>query len=259
MKIKSYYMFFFVFIIGFFIIYFYNNQIFLAINGFLPDIMGYPMLLLTSLADGFFVLMFLSLYYPYRKSKYTTALISLIVTGAIIQLIKNYIPMPRPLKVFDAEDIFILGLKIKTKSFPSGHSAAAMVLTVYLTQIKDINYKIFYFILGILACISRVYIGVHFPIDIWVGGWMGFSFTYFLYYINNKNKLNLLNKISKKENKIFIDITGITIILVYLFFYTEKTKQLEFILTPLVILLFFYFFYRIYINYKEVVFNGKIK
>ncbi|MDH5720890.1 MAG: phosphatase PAP2 family protein [Spirochaetia bacterium] len=236
-----------IFIFAGLIIHIYNHSIFNLINGFWPDIFSYPMLFLTSFADGFFVLIFLTLLYPYRKNEYFSALIAFIVTGIFVQLIKYYFPMPRPLSVFPEEDIFILGMQIRTRSFPSGHSTSAMVLAWYLTRTDKTLFKYLFFSFGALSCLSRVYIGVHFPLDIWVGGWLGFVSSIFFHKYLIKYKI-FINRGELKS--IVINILGVLIVFIYIFFYNEKTKELEFILTPVTVLLSLYFIYRAIVDYK---------
>lgn len=60
-------------------------------------------------------------------------------------------------------------------SFFSGHASSSFSITVlvYLLLRKRIKWAIFFFIWPILFSMSRIYVGVHFPLDILVGIFVG--------------------------------------------------------------------------------------
>lgn len=58
-------------------------------------------------------------------------------------------------------------------SFPSGHTIVAFFLATFLTR-KTGSRKIFYF-LAFMVGLSRVYLGVHYPLDVVVGALIGIT------------------------------------------------------------------------------------
>ncbi|MEZ4827111.1 MAG: phosphatase PAP2 family protein [Bacteroidia bacterium] len=91
----------------------------------------------------------------------------------------------RPVKVFGAAQIhFISLIGEKNQSFPSGHSAVAAA-SFFFTDLA-ISRKRWWIstglvIMSVLACYTRVYIGVHFPADILAGSFAGIAISVLVY------------------------------------------------------------------------------
>lgn len=67
--------------------------------------------------------------------------------------------------------------------FASGHSANsfAMAVVIYLTLFRDSQYGWLLFVWAFIVAYSRVYVGVHFPGDILVGGILGTGIGWLVY------------------------------------------------------------------------------
>ena len=77
--------------------------------------------------------------------------------------------------------------------FFSAHAANSFAILVYLTYLLKSNHKkIFYFILpwAILNIYSRVYLGVHYPLDVLCGAVFGISIGFIFVWITKKYNLN---------------------------------------------------------------------
>jgi undecaprenyl-diphosphatase len=97
--------------------------------------------------------------------------ISLIVAIALTDqinsgLLKEFFGRIRPCHVLD--DINLLVPCGGGKSFPSSHAANNFAAASVLTYFKP-QYKWLYFSIAALVALSRVFIGVHYPLDI-IGG-----------------------------------------------------------------------------------------
>jgi undecaprenyl-diphosphatase len=59
-------------------------------------------------------------------------------------------------------------------SFPSGHSESVFSGNTILSSFsKDWKFKVVFYVLAILTAISRIYLGVHYPIDTLFGSLIG--------------------------------------------------------------------------------------
>tara|TARA_B100002051_G_scaffold217448_1_gene210284 strand:+ start:4857 stop:5285 length:429 start_codon:yes stop_codon:yes gene_type:complete len=74
------------------------------------------------------------------------------------------------------------------KSFPSNHSANIFVIYFILSSIYKKKTK-YFFIAAFLVAISRIYVGVHYPLDVLSGAIIGLSVGYLI------NKLLIQNKL----------------------------------------------------------------
>ncbi len=109
----------------------------------------------------------------------------------ITDLTKNYVARLRPNN--DEEiNALIRILKSPTDySFFSGHAASSFAITVlvFLLLRKKYKWTIFFFIWPLLFTTSRIYVGVHFPLDILVGIFVGVA-SGLLFYALHKRFLN---------------------------------------------------------------------
>ena len=99
-------------------------------------------------------------------------------------------------------------------------------------------------LLGIVGCLSRVYIGVHFPSDIWAGGWIGYWVSRFTFALFQKKEFLEKTK-NFKWNRMLAIVLGICCAITYLFFYPTRNAQMDILIHPIlygVLLLLIYFF-----------------
>lgn len=113
--------------------------------------------------------------------------ITFLVSGAVTQILKRIIDLPRP-KAFLPETIlsnlhFVEGVRIYSKfSFPSGHTTAAFSMMFFLSIITPNKYvKIFFAIYASLMGLARVYLIQHFLYDIIAGSIIGITITLISY------------------------------------------------------------------------------
>lgn len=96
--------------------------------------------------------------------------------------IKEWVGRLRPCKTMDVNLLVNCG---SGKSFPSAHATnnflAASILSFYFRKWR----YLFYLIAGLIA-LSRVFVGVHYPIDITVGGILGFTIGSILIFFARK-------------------------------------------------------------------------
>ena len=113
----------------------------------------------------------------YRKEKYLEiaklCLYALILSGAIAGCLKLAYHSPRPFT--HLEHVHQLVVPTEPNSFPSGHTSSSMsVVTVLSWCLRE--HKVFMCLLiafALLIAFSRVYVGVHYPFDVFVGAVVG--------------------------------------------------------------------------------------
>ena len=118
------------------------------------------------------LIVFIILYLRNHKLEAICCVFNIGVTGFINLLLKNTIKRPRP--------IGIRLVEAHGYSFPSGHSSistAIGIILIYFILKRARNRKVAYILSAIiiiyllLVGFSRVYVGAHYPTDIF-GGWL---------------------------------------------------------------------------------------
>jgi undecaprenyl-diphosphatase len=156
-----------------------DTQVFFLINhvphvGFI-DSLG---LFLSGIGEAGMVWFVIGAYFFFKEeSKDQRLFIPLGLAGAIAWSISELILKPlvarlRPSSALDAATVvggFPLGY-----SFPSTHAALAFALAVVLAY-KEPKWKKGLFLLAFAISLSRVYLGHHYPIDVIVGGLIGWG------------------------------------------------------------------------------------
>ena len=67
-------------------------------------------------------------------------------------------------------------------SFPSGHACNAFMIAALFAAIFR-HKRYFFYIIATMIALSRVYLGVHYPVDVVVGGLLGFIITWLMIYL----------------------------------------------------------------------------
>ena len=124
-------------------------------------------------ASVWFALALIAMRWPWHRAAAARAILALAVTlGINNQIVKPIVDRPRPFtgQVVDAR--VIQTPRPTTASFPSGHSATAMVGAVSLARVWP-QARWVLAILGALIAYSRIYVGVHYPTDVVAGLLLG--------------------------------------------------------------------------------------
>ena len=211
-------------------VFLYNDRLFTALNcdknGGRLDMF---FLFLTSLADGLWVAMIAAIVQSLRPRHFGIFLIALILGNLILHGGKFLFDSDRPLRLLGSASVCVLGQPLTVRSFPSGHSFAIMLLFMFVRPARSLPLAMALLALTVLAVISRAYVGAHFPRDMIVGALIA--------VVSYLAAEKLAVKIKPWgwpafTQKLTIAAAGLAVTLGYIFFYHEKTRELEFLLTP---------------------------
>lgn len=135
-----------------------------------------------------FLLLLLILFWKCPIKEALVGFITVVALVLFVLLLTNFtkeiIARPRPSNDEDLKSL-IRVLRIPTDySFFSGHAASSFAITSFwfLLVRKKIKWAWAFFIWPVLFSVSRIYIGVHFPIDILAGALVG-TLSAFGFYV----------------------------------------------------------------------------
>lgn len=121
-------------------------------------------------------------FYSFNTNKKGLIIALLLAIGVVLSdqisatFIKEWVGRLRPCKTMDVHLLVNCGAG---KSFPSSHAAnnflAATILSNYFKK-----WVYLFFFLASLIALSRVFVGVHYPVDITVGAFLGWIIGYLI-------------------------------------------------------------------------------
>ena len=157
-----------------------NQPLFFAINeaskNLLPDALSAH---LTELGNGSIVgIMALALTVKYPAIAKRFLLIT-IIAGILIAGFKQFFADPRPAGVLAQTDFHIIGDVLKKYSFPSGHSTTAFAMAGFIMlTFASLSIRVLVLALAVLAGVSRISVGAHWPEDVLAGAALGLLIAY---------------------------------------------------------------------------------
>jgi len=137
-----------------------------------------------------FLLLFYLLFkaYGWKKGILIVLLSALLVTFSdqLVNLIKNTVMRLRPNNDLELKPIIRMLKNPHGYSFVSGHSTTSFAVTVFMVLLlrKHYKYILFLFFWPILFAYSRIYCGVHFPLDVFMGMLLGITIGILFYRIS---------------------------------------------------------------------------
>lgn len=151
---------------------------------------------LTQLGDVVICLSFLSVFILCTPKIWESLLAASLVSCIFSTSLKKIFSVPRPAAVFDNNSFVIIGKTLTGhSSLPSGHSITVFtILTVLLFAFlpQKMSYKVLWFVfmisMGLILVFTRVGVGAHYPLDVIIGGIIGYISGLLGIFINEKYK-----------------------------------------------------------------------
>jgi len=153
-----------------------NTQLFLLINQLGSAFADEMWVMITTFGHRLFALLLVLLLFWRHIDLLRAALIAALMSLLIIASMKSLIALPRPYDVLDPSSFYFIGEKITTYAFPSGHTATAFaIMGAVGLYFKNNSLLFFAFFFASLIGLSRIMLGVHWPIDVLVGAALGLA------------------------------------------------------------------------------------
>ncbi|HEY1195114.1 phosphatase PAP2 family protein [Flavobacterium sp.] len=137
---------------------------------------------LTQTGNALIPFSLLSILIIYAPKIWESLLSASIISLVFCNVLKSFFGVPRPAAVFENNSFFIIGKTVcGNNSLPSGHSITIFTtLTVLLFGFMPLEMKskilwsALFIITGLILIFTRVAVGAHYPIDVIVGGIIGY-------------------------------------------------------------------------------------
>lgn len=179
-----------------------DKNIFVFLNGLGSETFDGLWLIITKQLywTPFFILIFYLLFKKigWKNLLIISAFIALLilVCDQTANLFKNYFQRLRPCYDPDIKDVIRVVKSSKTFSFFSGHAINSMATTTFVFLVFRKFYKHAYllFFFPLIFAYSRIYLGLHFPLDIITGYVFGalFAILFYKFFIVAQKKLTLI-------------------------------------------------------------------
>ena len=183
----------------------FNEELFLLINGIHSPGLDQLMSLVTSLGHPqlfpFYIMLALVLmwYKPVSMSQQNVVTFSvsyILISAIIVPLLKQSFDFPRPLTVLGEKSVVLLGHPDIIHSFPSGHSAFAVLMAASLAPGLPLFGKVMIIAFAFLVCLSRIIVGAHFPVDVLGGALISLLVVFSVRFILGTEKKSTADRIS---------------------------------------------------------------
>jgi membrane-associated phospholipid phosphatase len=158
-----------------------NRPLFYWFNG-LSDLTGTALWAhVTILGDGLVCAVLFLPWIRRHPERVWGGLLGALVMFLTLHALKKLTGQPRPLAVLPEETVTVIGPGLRTRAFPSGHTATIALYAGILALTTPRRLVVVLALaLAILVGISRVVVGAHWPADVlaglalgWLSAWVG--------------------------------------------------------------------------------------
>ncbi len=176
-----------------------QRELFEAVNVRHTETLDWVVRLFTNLGNGYSICAILLLGLAVPKFRNWWYLIATVMCNAVpavfTQIIKAIFNSPRPFERYRDDASWIhfspaWGERLYHHSFPSGHTAGAFSIFLFIAMLLPKRYQgwgilLFFIALGIGY--SRLYLAAHFFLDVYVGSIIGVVFTTISFYVMKRH------------------------------------------------------------------------
>lgn len=157
-----------------------NQAAFLTLNGIAAGLPAVVWSDLTVFGDALAASCLLLPFLRRRPDLVLAGILASVPAAVISHAIKGGLALARPWAVL-GDQVHVIGPYLKAGSFPSGHTTAAFLLACVLTTgLRTRGATPWLLVLALLAGLSRIAVGAHWPADVaggilcgWLSGMMG--------------------------------------------------------------------------------------
>ncbi|MCC2649461.1 MAG: rane-associated phospholipid phosphatase [Nitrososphaeraceae archaeon] len=176
-----------------------NNSHYPAFNQFMILLTQYGREVVWSIA---IILLFIIGGWTGKKTAVVMGL-AMLVLIPVVNAAKEIVARPRPAIIYQTD--FLIAADSKY-AFPSGHATivsagAAVVLMLYRDSARKLAISLSLTIEAALVCFSRVYVGGHYPLDVFGGIFLGVGTALLFISVTNYGEvvMLILKRISRKS------------------------------------------------------------
>lgn len=169
-----------------------NQHLFLTVNHASSVLPENVRALLTVLGDGSIAACLTIGVFVRNPRALAMIFVAAIVAGLLIQIPKHLFDAARPPAVLALDTFSIVGNAYTSNSFPSGHSGSAVLAaTAVALTVRANGVRALLLLLGALAALSRISVGVHWPADVLMGSAIGLLSGVYFYRCISKGATQL--------------------------------------------------------------------